>query len=107
MKSKNQIRHEELIDFLSKFSQYQDNEGNSLIEKVNDSRTTGKISQISTNDINKGVVVLTDFLNINSGSAGEFNLYRLLQAYLSIPEYRTKINSIVDEAHTYDYNRKS
>lgn len=51
------------------------------------------------------MVVLTDFLNIMSGSAGDINLYKLLQAYLSVPEYREKINVVVEEAHAFNYSK--
>ena len=106
MKDKNQDRHEKLIDFLSKFSQYQDENGKSTLTKVKESRTSGKVEKISTNDINKGVIVLTDFLNIYSGSVGNFNLYRLLQAYISVPEFREKINEVTEEALKYEYENK-
>ena len=106
MKDKNQDRHEKLIDFLSKFSQYQDENGKSTLTKVKESRTSGKIEKILTNDINKGVDVLTDLLNIYSGSVGNFNLYRLLQAYISVPEFRDKMNEVTEEALKYEYEKK-
>jgi len=102
-KSDNQVRHEKLIDFLSQFGQFHSKEGKSYLKKVKKERTGVEIEQISTNDINAAVVVLTDFLNIMSGSAGDINLYRLLQSYLSIPEYREKINAVVEEAHAFNY----
>lgn len=98
MKSEYQIRHEKLIEFLSQYSQYQDENGKPTINKVREVRTSGLVSKIDTNDVNKGVVVLTDFLNIYSGSVGDFNLYRLLQAYITVPECRAKINEAVDKA---------
>jgi hypothetical protein len=106
MKDKNQDRHEKLIDFLSKFTQYQDENGKSTLTKVKESRTSGKVEKISTNDINKGVIVFTDLLNIHSGSVGNFNLYRLLKAYVSVPEFRDKMNEVADEAMKYEYKNK-
>ncbi|MBC8753978.1 hypothetical protein H2O64_04800 [Kordia sp. YSTF-M3] len=106
MKDKNQDRHEKLIDFLSQFSQYQDHNGKSSLTKVKESRTSGQVEKISTNDINKGVVIFTDLLNIYSGSVGKFDLYRLLQAYISVPEFRDKINEVVEEALKYKYQTK-
>ena len=102
-KSDNQVRHEKLIEFLSQFGQYQTEDGKPTVKKVNQERTGADLEKISTNVINKGVVVFTDFLNIMSGSAGDINLYRLLQAYLSVPEYREKINAVVEEAHAFNY----
>ncbi len=102
-KSDNQIRHEKLIEFLSQFRQYQTEDGIPTIHKVSRERTGTDIEKISINDINKGVVVLTDFLDIMSGSAGNIDLYRLLQAYFSVPEYREKINAVVEEAHAFNY----
>jgi hypothetical protein len=106
MKDKNQDRHEKLIDFLSKFTQYQDENGKSTLTKVKESRTSGKVEKISANDINKGVIVFTDLLNIHSGSVGNFNLYRLLKAYVSVPEFRDKMNEVADEAIKYEYKNK-
>lgn len=106
MKLENQSRHEKLIDFLSQFSQFQLKDGKSALKKVEESRTSDKVEEISTEDINNAVVVFTDFLNIYSGSANNINLYRLLQAYLMIPEYRGKINEIVEEAHSYAFHNK-
>lgn len=105
MKNINQIRHEELVDFLSNFSQYQDENGKSILTKVKDSITSGQVEKISTNDINSGVVVFTDLLNINSGSAGNINFYRLLQAYISVSEFRDKINEVVEEALSFKHNQ--
>jgi hypothetical protein len=102
-KSDNQIRHEKLIEFLSQFRQFQSEDGKPSVLKVSQERTGTDLEKISTNDINKGVVVFTDFLDIMSGSAGNVDLYRLLQAYLSVPEYREKINAVVEEAHAFNY----
>ena len=101
-----QTRHEKLIDFLSQLSQYSSEDGKPLLKKIKDVRTVDKVEKIPRGDINVAVVVFTDTLNIYSGSAGNVDLYRLLQAYLTIPEYRDKINSLVDEAHSFDYNTK-
>ena len=97
-KSKKQIRHENLIEFLTQFSQFQSEDGKPSIFKVEKERTGTDLEQISVNDINKAVVVFTDVLNIMSGSAGNVDFYELLQAYLRKPEYRVKINALVKEA---------
>lgn len=100
-----QVRHEMLIDFLSQFTQYQ-YEGKPRLKKVRQQLTSDKLKDIDTNDINAAVVVFVDTLNMGGGSISNVDLYRLLQAYLTIPEYRDKINQVVAEAHSYDYNKK-
>lgn len=106
IKTEKQKRHEKLIDFLSQFSQYQTKEGQTLLQKVNEGRMGKKIEKISIFDVNLAVVAFTDVLNIMSGSAGNIDLYRLLQAYLTVPEYRGKINDVVNEAHSFVYTRE-
>ena len=98
MKNESQIRHEKLIDFLSQFFQYQLGDGTPSMKKIKEVRTIDEVDKISTNDINRAVVVFTDTLNMYSGSAGNIDLYRLLQAYLTIPGCRDKLNNIVNEA---------
>lgn len=105
MQAKKQDRHEKLIDFLSQFSQYQDEDRKSTLKKIKKARTSGMVKDISIDEINKGFVVFTDVLNIDSGSAGNVNLYRLLQAYITIPEFRERINEVVKEAHSYKYSK--
>lgn len=104
-KSPNQIRHEKLIEFLSHDPQFTTEDGRPTLQIVSEERTGTKIEKISTNNINKAVVVFTDVLNIMSGSAGNIDLYRLLQAYLQVPEYRSKINDVVEEAHSFNYKK--
>ena len=99
-----QVRHEMLIDFLSQFSQYQ-YDGQPRLPKVKKQRTSDKVKNIPTEDIGNAVVVFVDTLNIGGGSVADINLYKLLNAYLTIPEYRGKINEIVNEAHSYNYKK--
>lgn len=96
-KSANQIRHEKLIEYLSHVPHFITEDGKPILHKVDEERTGVSIENISTNDINKAVVVFKDVLNIMSGSAGDIDLYQLLQAYLRKPECRNKINLIVRE----------
>jgi hypothetical protein len=100
-----QIRHEKLIDFLSQFKQYQ-HDGKPRLKKVKTQLSSDKVKNIDINDINAAVVVFVDTLNLGGGSISNIDLYRLLQAYLTIPEYRDKINDLVDEAHSYSYRKK-
>lgn len=101
----NQERHEKLITFLSEFKQYQNQDGTPRLKKIKKTRTSNQVEKIDFNDVNAAVIVLTDVLNIGGGSIGNIDLYRLLQAYLLIPEYREKIDIVVNEAHTYSYNK--
>lgn len=103
--SKKQIRHEKLIEFLVQFSQYQTGDGKPTIYKVDKERAGADLEKISINDINKAVVVFTDALNIMSGSAGNVDLYELMQAYLTVPEYRIKMNALVKEALSFKYEK--
>lgn len=98
-KDDNQQRHEKLIDFLNAFSQYNYANGEKMLHKVSKELTSEKFQNISTNDINHAVVVLTDVLNLSGGSVGtDIDLYELLQAYLQVPDSRKPINEIVRKA---------
>lgn len=55
-----------------------------------------EIEKININDINNAVIGFCNKLNI-SGSVGEFDLYTLLQTYLTKPESREKINHVISE----------
>ena len=104
-KNEKQMRHESLIDFLSKFKQY-NNEGKSRFEKQKEQIGISKLHKINTNDINGAVMVFVDTLNLYGGSNGDVNLYELLQVYLQIPQYREKFNQLVSEAKSFEFNKK-
>jgi len=89
-----QIRHEKLIDFLNQFSQYQ-HEGKPRCKKLKEQIGTRHLENMDTNDINLGVVALTDFYNLSGGSIGSIDLYQLLQTYFLDKDKREKINEIV------------
>ncbi|MBE7646529.1 hypothetical protein J2Q11_10435 [Tenacibaculum finnmarkense genomovar finnmarkense] len=93
MKLSNQERHEKIIDFLNQFSQYQYNGQPALTKK----KKPASPQFINNNDIDKAVVAFTDVLNLNAGSVGDFDLYTLMNAYLTKPELRSKINEIVNQ----------
>ena len=99
-----QVRHEMLIDFLSQFTQYQV-DGKPRLKKVKKIISSDKVHKIDFNDINISAVLLADFLNIGSGSFRNIDLYRLLQAYLLIPDCRDEINAIVNNAHRTEYTK--
>jgi hypothetical protein len=95
MKTKKQIRHEKLIDFLNQFEQYQTADGNPLCKKIDKTIGSAALCKLNINDLNKGVVVLTDYFNLCGGSiGGDIDLYQLLQAYFLHPEKRKGMNLI-------------
>ena len=53
------------------------------------------VEKMDVNDINLGVVALTDFYNLSGGSIGTLDLYQLLQKYFLDKEKRKEINEIV------------
>lgn len=91
-----QIRHEKLIDFLGQFSQYQGQDGKPILKKVKKQRSAGSYDNLDSGQINQAVFVFLDSLNIMSGSAGEFNFYTLMQAYIQKPKLRQEINTIIE-----------
>ena len=89
-----QIRHEKLIDFLNQFPQYQ-NEGKPGCKKLKEQIGSRDVEKMDVNDINLGVVALTDFYNLSGGSIGTIDLYQLLQKYFLDKGKRKEINEIV------------
>ena len=95
MKSAKQIRHEKLIDFLNQFEQYQNANGQPLLKKTDKTIGSKDLCKLNINDVNKGVVALTDYFNLCGGSiGGDIDLYQLLQAYFLHPEKREEMNLI-------------
>jgi hypothetical protein len=84
-------KHSILIDLLKSHPATE-----SLVIKKRE--TTGSSSWINmkTNDINSGVVLLSNFWNLSGGSVGGFDLYKLLQRYLKDKATRAKINEIIN-----------
>lgn len=87
-----QRRHEDLFTILSELPQYKDR-----VSLVKEERNTD-LADIDSNDVRVAANIFTDCLNITSGSNGNFQLYRLLEGYLTIPKVREKINNIIDDA---------
>lgn len=104
MGTTNQERHEMIIDFLSQFSTYQYS-GRPALPKV--PKPLSEIKNIDTNVINQAVKAFTDVLNINSGSAGDVNFYTLLQAYITVPEFRDRFNKLAREALIWSVDQKN
>jgi hypothetical protein len=91
-----QERHELLIENLSKCELYQTN-GEPRFKISKQSFASSTLQDIGKNDINKAVALFTDSLNINGGNIGDFDLYELLQAYITKPLCRENINKIVKQ----------
>lgn len=87
-----QRTHERVVDFLNTIDQY----GGGL-KKITKQRESTDFSSISTEDINKAVMVLIDVLNLSGGSVSDVDLYVLLQAYFQKPSCREKINILAKE----------
>lgn len=100
-----QLRHEKLVDFLKQFSQYKSSDGKPILKKNKKPISEQDLKDVNINQINSAVVVFTDVLNIEHGSSGDRDLYRLMQAYLTIPEYRDKINNVIEEAHSFHFQK--
>lgn len=84
------LTHWELIEFLKNFKEYE----NSVT--LEETRSTGDLINIDTNDINRCVFLIGSYLNQPTGSSGNVNLYRLLQVYFHDIEKREMINNIIE-----------
>ncbi|TWP24286.1 hypothetical protein ETU10_03310 [Apibacter muscae] len=82
-------KHEQLIDFLNK------NYSNRKFKKFNEHNLSGDVDLLNIDDINNAVVIFTDVLNLYSGSVGKYDLYKLMQEYLTNVEKRDAINKII------------
>lgn len=101
---KNEI-HEELVDFVSKYKQYQ-SDGKRIFKKKKKAYSASTINTLTTSEINSAVVLFTDILNIENGSSDNVDFYRLMQAYILVPEKRDEMNKLVSDILSYDYNTK-
>lgn len=105
MESEKKKRHKGIIEFLAKYDQYGNN-GKATLTKFAATFNSTTIKNLSDNDINNAVVVLTDVLNIGNGSANSMNFYALLQAYITVPEHREEFNTLADKILKYRYNKE-
>jgi hypothetical protein len=90
-----QIRHEKIINLLNQFSQYQDENRAPRCKIIKEQISSSGIEKLDFNDINLGVIVLTDFLNLDGGTIGSIDLYQLLQVYFLDRSRRELINKII------------
>jgi hypothetical protein len=90
-----QLRHETLIEFLSGFERFQ-KDGKPVLKKKADYISPFNATELERSDIENGVVVFCDFLNLKKGSGDNIDLYRLLRNYLLDIECREKVNQALD-----------
>lgn len=90
-----QLRHEKLIDFLSGFDRFQ-NDGEPILKKFEKSFSSAKAPDIEYEAINNAVVVFCDVLNLEGGSIGNIDLYRLLRNYLLDNDCRERLNKALE-----------
>lgn len=94
-KEEAQLRHEMLIDFLSKLERFKI-DGKPVLKKIDSSFSSVSATAIDSEAINNAVVVFTDVLNLEGGSIGDIDLYRLLRNYLLDTDCRDRLNKALD-----------
>ncbi|QYN51130.1 hypothetical protein [Apibacter sp. ESL0404] len=82
--------HCQLIDILNKIY-------NKGFKKFKDQKFSRDFEFLDINDINNAVLIFTEVLNLNGGSLGKYDLYKLMQEYLTNIEKRNAINKILEK----------
>lgn len=90
-----QTRHEQLIQFLSRFEQYRYADGSPKLSIVAFTRSTTEAKNIGIQEINQAAFTVADVLNLEGAVVNDIDLLELLQVYLRVPEIRTQINALV------------
>lgn len=86
-------KHEKLVKFVNEL------EGSKTFPVLQEELNASEIhTKIKPETIIHATVTLTDLLGIGAGSSGEFDLYELLQAYLTKPECRVQMNGVASRA---------
>ncbi|SKC49147.1 hypothetical protein [Paraburkholderia hospita] len=65
------------------------------VEPPSQELTSGTCDSLTREQIDMGVKALVLSCNLSGGSAGDVQLYELLQTYLQNPDARQKLNSVV------------
>lgn len=89
----NQAGHELLFELLAKHPDFA-----SRFKKRKKPLFTHEVQDFDGNETNGAAILVATVLNINSGSAGNHNLYELFDTYLSLPSARDEINRAVRRA---------
>jgi hypothetical protein len=88
-----QASHELLLDVLAKHPDFA-----SRFKKRKKPLLAHEVKDFDGNETNGAAILVATALNINSGSAGNHNLYELFDTYLSDPSARDEINGAVRRA---------
>lgn len=89
----NQASHELLLDLLAKHPTFA-----KRFKKRKKPLMAHEVKDFDAGETNDAAILVLTALNINSGSAGNHNLYELFDTYLSDPEARDEINRAVRRA---------
>jgi len=89
----NQSSHELLLELLAKHPDFA-----GRFKKRRAPLFAHEVKDFDGNETNAAAILVATALNINSGSAGNHNLYELFDTYLSDPEARDEINAAVRRA---------
>lgn len=85
--------HELLLELLEKHPDFA-----SRFKKRKKPLMAHEVKNFDGNETNRAAILVATALNINSGSAGNHDLYQLFDTYLSYPEARDEINAAVRRA---------
>lgn len=93
-----QASHEMLLKLLEKHPDFNSKTGRWTFVHRKEPLSADEVRDFGPNEPSAAVVLMLTALNIRSGSAGQNNFYRLMEAYLRVPEYRERMNRVSDEA---------
>lgn len=85
-----QQRHESIINFLNSQPHLW-----GAFNKSDTQTSYDNLPSLDPQDIVKAVTIVVDVLNINGGSLGDMDLYKLLKVYILQPEQREEINKLI------------
>ena len=88
-----QASHELLLKLLSQHPTFA-----TRFKKRKEPLFADDVKDFDGNETNAAAILVATALNINSGSAGNHNLYELFDTYLSDPSARDEINAAVRRA---------
>lgn len=101
MKKTSGQRHAALINALADL--YTNEDGTPYFTMRPDGINSGTAHDLNYNELNSAVALVVDLFHMTGGSIGNMDLYRLLQAYITMPESRDAINEEVAKAHSRKY----
>jgi hypothetical protein len=89
----NQSSHELLLELLTKHPSFANR-----FKKRKKSLMANEVKDFDAGETHEAAILVLTALNINSGSAGNHDLYQLFDTYLSKPYARDEINRAVHRA---------